>query len=351
MRLVLGLLLLILTATSAAAAEVRTWTSSGGGFTVEASLLDLVTLDNGDVVVLLLRPDGAKVRVPLVKLSAADQKHLDDLIDSGWQPPVNEPDPADEPEEPETTDEPKKPDPPQPQEVTDETSPTQPTQETPAETNEPERTEAAPPAGRTTEPPADEDRFQSGQGPKRAFDYLEEQALVKKNDIWIFSKETDFREGLVAGERAYVDFNKLDGRLQDLKKKLPRYDRLEASTQAALQTLTSRREYVRSNTELRKYEAKRGQLNATLKSVAVFRSKLGQYEVKTGDRYEEWEDHLIQAEQAWALVQRKYQNTAKNEAVVAALNEIGGELRPLDKLNKHARKMVKLREAFDKVKR
>ncbi len=49
-------------------AELRTWTSKSGKFTVKAELL---SFDQG--LVILRRADGKKIKVPLAKLSKAGQ--------------------------------------------------------------------------------------------------------------------------------------------------------------------------------------------------------------------------------------------------------------------------------------
>jgi tetratricopeptide (TPR) repeat protein len=55
-----------------AAGELRKWTSSEGGFTVDAQFVEL---KNGTSVV-LRKTDGLVIDVPIEKLSAADQAHL-----------------------------------------------------------------------------------------------------------------------------------------------------------------------------------------------------------------------------------------------------------------------------------
>ncbi|MEZ6133648.1 MAG: SHD1 domain-containing protein [Pirellulaceae bacterium] len=57
------------------AQEIRTWTSRAGGFSVEASLEDVV---NGNVV--LKKSDGATLSVPLEKLSLGDVRYIDTVM-------------------------------------------------------------------------------------------------------------------------------------------------------------------------------------------------------------------------------------------------------------------------------
>lgn len=61
--------LLVLVVVGTAVAEGRTWTSADGKFQVEAELL---SVQDGKVI--LRKADGAKVAVPLTKLSAPDQQ-------------------------------------------------------------------------------------------------------------------------------------------------------------------------------------------------------------------------------------------------------------------------------------
>lgn len=55
-------------------AEARTWSDASGKFSIEAELVEVA---GGQVV--LRKADGAEIRLPLAKLSAADRKHLKSL--------------------------------------------------------------------------------------------------------------------------------------------------------------------------------------------------------------------------------------------------------------------------------
>lgn len=304
--LIAVLLLLMLTAKSAVAAEVRTWTSAGGEHTLEASLDEVVTLDNGDVEVVLLKLDGKPIRMPLVKLSEADQKHLGKWNGPDTPPPVEQ------------------------------------------NASEPKGTDRA--AKPVAEPSVDEDWFRPGQGPEKARLYLKEQLLLPKNDLWYFSNETSFREQLEDAEQAFAKFRKLNTKYQSMKKKLPQYERLRKALDAKWNELVrSRADTGRTATEMAEDKAMREQVSAKLKAIADFQSRARKYKGSVSGARSTLSVNLSVVETYWERVQRRYQVTAEKEAVKAALTELGAELRPIDRLKKHRRKLEKIRAAFDKV--
>ena len=77
----------VLSATLTANAEVRKWTSSDGKYVIEAELVEA-----DDDVVTLKKADGKTVKVPVEKLSEADQKFLAELD----KPAAKDPAPATE---------------------------------------------------------------------------------------------------------------------------------------------------------------------------------------------------------------------------------------------------------------
>jgi hypothetical protein len=77
---------ILLVSASVCEAQTRNWSDSTGKYSVEAELVEV----RGDTVV-LKRPTGAEVTVPVVRLSKIDQDFLQSLNKPGPQPPEDSP--------------------------------------------------------------------------------------------------------------------------------------------------------------------------------------------------------------------------------------------------------------------
>ena len=75
MRILLAVCLAFLSVSTAPSAEMRQWTSLGGGFSVEAELVHVK-----DENVVLRRKDGKEITVPLAKLSLSDVQYVTKVL-------------------------------------------------------------------------------------------------------------------------------------------------------------------------------------------------------------------------------------------------------------------------------
>ena len=84
------LLAFVLSTALVASAEVREWTSSDGKFVIEAELVEA-----GEAEVTLKKADGKVIKVPVTKLSAADQEYLAKLNEPAPESPSSSADEKD----------------------------------------------------------------------------------------------------------------------------------------------------------------------------------------------------------------------------------------------------------------
>jgi len=101
MRSLIFLLALLMTSASAVGAEPRTWTSAGGKFKIEdAVLVKTEEGSDGKTIAVIRKKDGKELRVPLDKLSEADQAYVASQNKTDAEEPVGEPakDNSEEPE-------------------------------------------------------------------------------------------------------------------------------------------------------------------------------------------------------------------------------------------------------------
>lgn len=291
-----------------AAAELRTWTSAGGKFTVEATYVKLETNDKGDVVVVIRLSDGKEIPVQLDKLSEADQEYvdrqrlasarsssesesIDESFDETADPPAGKSSPLKKSLKRQSANIPKK----------------------AAATR---KVPAAPPA-RPAEPAR----------PLGPVDLLLSQGLVQRGSLWIATEEEELSSLLEKVRQQQAE-------VQQAKAAVSTRQRSKAKK--LLRELAKREREYGDYEAVYRYSTRYSTQRKTLKEkLDTFREEVEEKtkDVKAANRnLERDQQNLDQAirmvDEQLAQIGEKYNETARQEAVLAAIEKVGGSLGP-----------------------
>ena len=283
MRLLFCLVVLISMATPVGAAKVRTWTSTNGGFEIEAALVDMATEKNGDVILTLLRKkDGIKLRVPLAMLGRADQRYVAKFVASDGKEKI---------------------------EIKKNARP-----------------------------------FNPGDGEDMAREFLAAENLVEEKGIWSLAGESEVADNFDAVDRAFKNFTMARGQVA---KNQRRASKLDAKEKTMIQQIGSlEREIARDKGRKSTFKrrAKLEKLKQTLENDFVpAREKFREARREVKSLREECREILDKLEEPFLELDESYESLAKNKSALNALEELGEEMIPSDNFSKQKKKISKIR--------